>query len=134
MRNKMRYLVLCPLLFLTGMRDPFQPPEDLCAAGQLAQWRYHGMVKGNTGTGILQDGKKRWHRVSVDERVAVGWRVTAMDEHELTVDVGEKCEPKQWTWQREGTKKSEDKDSAVVDGAQSSRVGRRTQADHPRGG
>lgn len=31
---------------LTGMRDPFRPPDDPCAIGELAQWRYRGMVGG----------------------------------------------------------------------------------------
>jgi hypothetical protein len=34
------------VLLLTGMRDPFRPPDDPCAIGELAQWRYRGMVAG----------------------------------------------------------------------------------------
>ena len=31
--------------------------------------------------------------------------MSAIDRQQLTVDVGDMCEPKRWTWQREGTKK-----------------------------
>lgn len=134
MRSKIRGLILCSLLVLTGMRDPFQPPEDNCAVGEFAQWRYQGMVSGNTDTGILRDGQQRWHRVKRGERLAPGWRVNGMDLHQLTVNVGERCELKQWTWQREGTKKSDVKDSAVTDDIQPTSVGRPSQARHSRGG
>lgn len=33
------------LWLLTGMRDPFKPPEDLCRISELTQWRYQGMVE-----------------------------------------------------------------------------------------
>ena len=134
MRSKVRYLILFSLLFLTGMRDPFQPPEDSCAVGQLARWRYQGMVSGSMETGILRDGQQRWHRVKRDERLPPGWRVSKMDQQQLTVDVGDLCEPTQWTWQREGTKKSEDKDRAVTGGTQPAPVGRDAKTGHPAGG
>ena len=118
MRNSARYLLVCSALLLTGMRDPFHPPDDPCAIGELAQWHYHGMVRGSLVVGILQDGQKRWHRLKTEERLSVGWRVMAMNETELVVDVGAACEPEQWTWQREGTKKHENKDSAIVAGVQ----------------
>ena len=51
-----------------------------------------------------------------------------------TVDVGDMCEPKRWTWQREGTKKSEDKDRAVTGGTQPAPVGRDAKTGHPAGG
>ncbi|AUP76222.1 hypothetical protein CWS02_02200 [Enterobacter sp. EA-1] len=34
-------------LLLSGMRDPFQPPRDTCLTGQLASWRFHGVVAGS---------------------------------------------------------------------------------------
>lgn len=123
MRSNVRFLLLCSLLMLTGMRDPFHPPDDLCAAGQLSQWRYQGIVSGISSIGILQDGQKRWHRVTVDDRLPVGWQVIAMDEKELVIALGDACEPKQWQWQREGTGKNENQDSALADGTQPSGVG-----------
>lgn len=133
MRTELR-LILCSLLFLTGMRDPFQPPEDSCSVGQLAQWRYQGMASGSADTGFLLDAQKRWHRVKKNERLSPGWRVSAMDKQELTVDVGDMCEPTRWTWQREGTKASENKDTAVADDTEPAAVSRRAQAGYPRGG
>ncbi len=105
MPGKARVLILLSLLFLTGMRDPFFAPEDLCAAGQLGQWRYRGVISGSSDISLMQDGQKRWHRVKRQMRLTPGWRVSAIDKQQLTVDVGERCEPQQWTWQREGTKK-----------------------------
>lgn len=101
MRNSLRYLLVCSVLLLTGMRDPFHPPDDPCAVGELAQWHYRGMVG---GVGLLQDGKQRWYRLSLEGRLPAGWRVSAMNETQLVINVGETCEPAQWTWQREGTK------------------------------
>lgn len=105
MRSKTRLLILLSPLFLTGMRDPFSVPEERCAAGQLSQWRYQGVVSGSRDIGLMQDGQNRWHRVKTQMRLPPGWRVSAIDTQQLTVDVGEMCEPKRWTWQREGTKK-----------------------------
>lgn len=102
MRNSLRYLLVCSVLLLTGMRDPFHPPDDPCAVGELTQWHYRGMVG---GVGLLQDGKQRWYRLSLEGRLPAGWRVSAMNETQLVINVGETCEPAQWTWQREGTKK-----------------------------
>lgn len=105
MRSKARLVILLSPLFLTGMRDPFSVPEERCAAGQLSQWRYQGIVSGSRDIGLMQDGQKRWHRVKTQMRLPTGWRVSAIDRQQLTVDVGDMCEPKRWTWQREGTKK-----------------------------
>ncbi|MFT4290839.1 HofP DNA utilization family protein [Enterobacter sp.] len=129
MRSNVRFLLLCSLLMLTGMRDPFHPPEDRCAVRQLAQWRYLGVVSGISSIGILQDGQKRWHRVRADDRLPVGWRVIAIDEKELVIVLGDACEPKQWQWQREGTGKNENQDNALADDTQPSGVG-----EHPKAG
>ncbi|QLR45044.1 DUF2531 family protein [Enterobacter sp. RHBSTW-00994] len=134
MRISTRYLILCSVVVLTGMRDPFHPPDDLCAAGQLAQWRYQGMVEGITTVGILQDGQKRWHRVRKDEHLPVGWRVISINEREMVVDVGVTCDPARWQWQREGTKTNENKDNALTDGAQRTNSNSKTNAGHARGG
>lgn len=38
-----RWLFACfSVLLLTGMRNPFQPPEDLCRMAELSAWRYQG--------------------------------------------------------------------------------------------
>ena len=62
MRSKARLVILLSPLFLTGMRIP-SVPEERCAAGQLSQWRYQGIVSGSRDIGLMQDGQKRWHRV-----------------------------------------------------------------------
>lgn len=134
MRNSARYLLVCSALLLTGMRDPFRPPDDPCAIGELAQWRYRGMVVGQQAIGILQDGQKHWYRLKTHERFPAGWTITAINETELVVDVGDTCEPGTWTWQREGTDKNEFTDNAVADGVQPSAVGRRAKTGHAGGG
>ncbi|WP_442779293.1 HofP DNA utilization family protein [Enterobacter cancerogenus] len=121
MGHSMRLMIVASLVCLTGMRDPFQPPADTCLTGQLPQWRYQGKVN---DVGFMQDGQQRWHRVKQDQRLLTGWRVMAMDEQQLTVDVGETCDLRQWTWQREGTNKHEDKDSPAVNDPQRVAVGR----------
>lgn len=57
MRNSARCLLVCSVLLLTGMRDPFRPPDDPCAIGELAQWRFRGMVEGQETIGIYRMGK-----------------------------------------------------------------------------
>ncbi|WP_297117089.1 HofP DNA utilization family protein [Enterobacter sp. ECC-175] len=126
-----RLLLLSALFLLTGMRDPFRPPDDTCAVGQLAQWRYQGIV---SGLGIVQSGNKRWHRVKPGDRLPPGWRVISLDEKALVVEVGEGCDPKRWVWQREGIKKDEGKDSVRTDHTVQTAVGRDAKAGHPRGG
>ncbi len=42
MRVKRWLLAGITLCLLTGMRDPFKPPEDLCRISELSQWRYQG--------------------------------------------------------------------------------------------
>lgn len=42
MRVKRWLLAGIALCLLTGMRDPFKPPEDLCRISELSQWRYQG--------------------------------------------------------------------------------------------
>ena len=57
MRNSARCLLVCSVLLLTGMRDPFRPPGDPCAIGELAQWRFRGLVGGQETIGIYRMGK-----------------------------------------------------------------------------
>ncbi|PTM33658.1 DUF2531 domain-containing protein [Enterobacter cloacae] len=134
MRNSVRCLLVCSVLTLTGMRDPFRPPDDPCSRGQLVQWHYRGMVAGHETVGILQDGQKRWYRLKTQQRFPVGWQVKAINESALVVDVGDTCEPGQWTWQREGTIKNELKDNAVAAGVLPTAVGHRTKTRHAGGG
>ena len=72
MRNSTRCLLVCSALLLTGMRDPFHPPDDPCAIAEVAQWHYRGMVGGQQAIGILQDGQKRWYRLKTHERFPAG--------------------------------------------------------------
>lgn len=131
MGRSARWLLLSALFLLTGMRDPFRPPDDICGVGQLAQWRYQGNV---SGLGILQNGNKRWYRVKPGDRLPPGWRVVSLDEKALVVEVGETCDPKAWIWQREGIKKDEVKDSDRAAHVLQAAVGRDAKAGHPRGG
>lgn len=40
-----RWLLICvSVLMLTGMRNPFLPPEDRCQIAELSTWRFQGMV------------------------------------------------------------------------------------------
>ncbi|TNK24468.1 DUF2531 family protein [Escherichia coli] len=56
MRVKRWLLAGIALCLLTGMRDPFKPPEDLCRISELSQWRYQGMVgRGERINGRLLD-------------------------------------------------------------------------------
>lgn len=130
MHSNLRLLILCSVLALTGMRDPFQPPEDRCATGQLAQWRYQGAIN---QVGLLQDGQKRWHRVKAGDALPTGWQVVSVNEKELIVALDKACEPTQWRWQREGTK-NENRDNAFTDDAQQPGLGRSAKAGHAGGG
>lgn len=131
MRSRWRYLILGPALLLTGMRDPFQPPDDRCATGQLAQWQYRGWVN---DIGLMQDGATRWHRVRIHDRLTTGWRVVSLSETALTIETGDGCEPGRWQWQRQGTKKNENKDSVVNDDTRHPGVDRRAGAGFDDGG
>ena len=60
MRVKRWLLAGITLCLLTGMRDPFKPPEDLCRISELSQWRYQGMVgRGERIIGVIKDGQKK---------------------------------------------------------------------------
>ncbi len=61
---------------LTGMRDPFKPPEDLCRISELSQWRYQGMVgRGEHIIGVIKDGQKKWRRVQQNDVLENGWTI-----------------------------------------------------------
>ena len=76
MRVKRWLLAGIALCLLTGMRDPFKPPEDLCRISELSQWRYQGMEN--------------------------GWTILQLTPDALTLGSGTNCEPPQWLWQRQG--------------------------------
>lgn len=68
MRVKRWLLAGIALCLLTGMRDPFKPPEDLCRISELSQWRYQGMVgRGERIIGVIKDGQKKWRRVQQND-------------------------------------------------------------------
>lgn len=90
-------------LFLCGMRDPFQPPQDICRTAQLSNWHFHGAVAGDQPIGIVRDTTGRWYRFIVGETLPTGWRVVAIQKDEMLIEIGEECTPAQWRWQREGT-------------------------------
>lgn len=98
-------LLLICLPALTGMRDPFQAPQIRCPDGKAGQWRYAGIVNGPTTLAIVRDENARWLRVRAGDNLPTGWRVAAVNEHEMVVDALAGCEPRLWRWPREGTKK-----------------------------
>lgn len=59
MRVKRWLLAGIALCLLTGMRDPFKPPEDLCRISELASGAIRGMVgRGERIIGVIKDGQK----------------------------------------------------------------------------
>lgn len=134
MRISARLLLLLWLLPLTGMRDPFQPPEDRCATGQLQVWRYQGIVSGTQTVGIVRDGQNHWRRVTQGDLLPTGWRIASLDETEMVINTGEGCEPQVWRWPREGTKKDETMDSRDSDDVQQRRSGRHAKTGNAGGG
>ncbi len=98
------WILIC-LPALTGMRDPFQPPDMRCPDGKEGQWRYAGMVQGPTTLGMVQDENARWLRVRVGDNLPTGWRVAAVNKQEMVIDALAECEPRLWRWPREGAKK-----------------------------
>lgn len=76
MRVKRWLLAGIALCLLTGMRDPFKPPEDLCRISELSQWRYQGMVgRGERIIGVIKDGQKKWRRVQQNDVLENGWTI-----------------------------------------------------------
>ncbi len=130
MRVKRWLLAGIALCLLTGMRDPFKPPEDLCRISELSQWPYHpliaplakfanpedlcriselsqwryqGMVgRGERIIGVIKDGQKKWRRVQQNDVLENGWTILQLTPDALTLGTGTNCEPPQWLWQRQG--------------------------------
>lgn len=124
MRVKRWLLVCLSLPMLTGMRNPFLPPEDRCRLSELSAWRYQGMVsQGARAIGIVQDGQHKWRRVEQNEVLNSGWTVSQVTAQRLTIDTGKNCEPSRWQWQRQG-EANEAMDSHGADGRDTQRAGR----------
>ncbi|MGI3448052.1 HofP DNA utilization family protein [Citrobacter arsenatis] len=91
------------VLMLTGMRNPFLPPEDRCLIAELSTWRYQGMVsQGARFIGIVQDSQNKWQRVEQNDVLKNGWTITQITAESVTLDTGKNCEPPRWQWQRQG--------------------------------
>lgn len=89
------------LWLLTGMRDPFEPPEDRCRVAELAQWRYQGMVG---QIGLIKDAQQKWRRVQQRDRLENVWTVSQLTPERLILALDDSCEPAQWQWMRQGEK------------------------------
>lgn len=86
MRVKRWLLAGIALCLLTGMRDPFKPPEDLCRISELSQWRYQGMVgRGERIIGVIKDGQKKWRRVQQNDVLENGWTILQLTPDVLTL-------------------------------------------------
>lgn len=134
MRGKRWLLVCFSLLTLTGMRDPFKPPEDRCKTGELLQWRFQGAVsRGEKLIGIVKDSQQKWRRVEPHEPLDNGWRVSQLTTQTLTLELGENCEPSQWQWQRQG-EKDEAMDSRDADDHHADSTGEKSAKRHANGG
>ncbi|NTX71259.1 DUF2531 family protein [Lelliottia amnigena] len=133
MRTELRGLILCSLVFLTGMRDPFRPPVDRCEIGKLNKWHYQGLIRSAGVVGIIKDEQDRWHRAHQEDHLPSGWRVLAINETEMVIEVGDGCDPKEWRWKREGTKNEKNKDSRSVGAVQHVGMEPRSKASDPGG-
>ena len=127
MRVKRWLLAGIALCLLTGMRDPFKPPEDLCRISELSQWRYQGMVgRGERIIGVIKDGQKKWRRVQQNDVLENGWTILQLTPDVLTLGTGTNCEPPQWLWQRQGDT-NEAMDSRTTVDADTRRTGGKAQ-------
>ncbi|KWV99202.1 HofP DNA utilization family protein [Escherichia fergusonii] len=122
------------LLLLTGMRDPFRPPEDRCQIAELTQWHYRGMVgQGERVIAIISDSQHNWQRVEQRDVLENGWTILQITPEFLTLNTGKTCEPDQWQWQRQG-EENEAMDSRNTDDGFSRRAGRETRKSDVSGG
>lgn len=116
-------LVCFCLLTLTGMRDPFRPPQDRCRIAELPQWRYQGAVRnGARWIGILQDSRQKWRRVEEGQTLENGWTIIRLTAQDLTLTTGKNCAPPQWRWLRQG-ENNDAMDSNSTDGLDARRAG-----------
>lgn len=101
--NEWRGVLVMSLPLLLGMRDPFLPAEDSCAASQVTLWQYRGVVsRGEQRTAIVTDASGKWRRLAQGQKLDNGWRVTAIQPQQMDMAADAGCEPSQWRWQREG--------------------------------
>ncbi|SPW61184.1 protein involved in utilization of DNA as a carbon source [Escherichia coli] len=101
MRGKRWLLAGIALCLLTGMRDPFKPPEDLCRISELSQWRYQGIVgRGERIIGVIKRRAKEM-ATGAAKRLCLenGWTILQLTPDVLTLGTGTNCEPPQWLWQ-----------------------------------
>lgn len=134
MRTELRWLLLCSVVFITGMRDPFRPPDDSCSVRTLSQWRYQGLINNGKAVGIVKDELQHWHRVRQQETLGAGWQVLAVNEMEMVVGLGDECEPKEWRWQRQGTNNDKRKNNDSAGNVQPADAGRSAKTRHAGGG
>lgn len=126
MIGEWRIGLLAATLLLSGMRDPFQPPEDKCAVAELVRWRYGGAAGYRDRlTGFIQDAGGKWRRVTAGMRLERGWTVLSIEPERMEIAVGEQCDPSRWHWLKEGAKHDRQKDSGgrSVDNGLSGRSG-----------
>lgn len=103
--GRLALLILSLLPMLTGMRDPFRPPDDSCRFAELARWRYGGAVgQAEQPIGFMRDPGGRWHRVKADALLGEGRRVLTITADELEIALDARCEPARWRWLKEGAK------------------------------
>lgn len=115
MTNGMRGLLLV-LPGLLGMRDPFEPPEDRCALGQLPLWHYVGMVANEKHrTGFVRDSTGKWRRLTQGQWFETRWQVAEIRPEQMTITLSAECEPSQWRWQKEGTKDAAKESAGTAD-------------------
>lgn len=134
MRTELRWLLLCSVVFITGMRDPFRLPDDSCSVRTLSQWRYQGLINNGKAVGIVKDELQHWHRVRQQETLGAGWQVLAVNEMEMVVGLGDECEPKEWRWQRQGTNNDKRKNNDSAGNVQPADAGRSAKTRHAGGG
>ncbi|MTH47726.1 HofP DNA utilization family protein [Intestinirhabdus alba] len=130
-----RLLAGVSLLLLTGLRDPFQPPVDHCRTGELAGWRYQGVVScGARPIALVRDSAQRWHRVERNDVLENGWTVSRVTMQSITLINDKKCDPPRWRWQRQGEEVDEAMDRRGADGGSLQRTGGKSAQRHPGGG
>ncbi|HEX4503580.1 MAG TPA: HofP DNA utilization family protein [Scandinavium sp.] len=108
-------VILLSLPWLVGLRDPFLPPVDRCAASQITIWHYRGMVSsGQLRVGMVVDAGGKWQRLAQGQRLENGWQVTGVEPEHMDMAAGVDCEPSQWRWLKEGTKNDSKSASGVT--------------------
>ncbi|WP_312952570.1 HofP DNA utilization family protein [Superficieibacter sp.] len=127
-------VLLIALPLITGMRDPFQPPEDRCRKAQLTQWYYQGAIaRWPRLIGLVRNPEGKWQRVETGSELPTGWRIVRIAPQSIEIETGPGCDPARWVWSREG-KKDEKMDSHSVADRHPAGVGTKTKAGNAGGG